>query len=634
MDPQALRPSRYVLRASVLLALFVLAACGARTNVSATSNVTALYSHVWITVQEVDFNTSATAAPSDKSWLTFPLSTPQTFDLATVTNGGLAIFGSSLNIPQGTYAQMRLLLTDSSATLATSAQTAGLLYNDQVQYLDSSGAAVAAPLVLVHPEQGIGLSVSLTIPNNTKAFIEEFTAATDSTANTTTGTTTGTTLGTTTPTTTLGTTGTTGTTTCDTTTTSTTTTTPVTTTSDDCSAATTTPFAVAIAIDTERDLVPFTYSGQPGFYLNPHLVAYDLTTAGTIQGTVDVSGLTAATTTSTTGTVTSATASGNPQIEVTAETLSTDTTRHVVVASAPVLSDGSFVLYPLTTNATTAGGTTTTTYDLVIHGPQINTMIIKAVPVSVAAPAAATQLALTTVALTSVADFTVNVATTPAFTTAGALVQFYQTVPVSGEVPYVVAQQPIDPINHDFAGDFALSAGQIMVATYSGGVTSTPVADTPTEGLGTYQVSAIAPGFTDGPFGKKVTATNPITTTAITFTLTPLAVASGAAAKTITATTAVTSPGKYNQGVLIASNDGAIVALTPLSSILGTGAGSVTITAVPAGSSSQTLSSGVYDITAWVWNSTNPSGTLSRQSSATSVDLSAGNSASVSVTID
>ena len=123
MDPQALRPSRYVLRASVLLALFVLAACGARTNVSATSNVTALYSHVWITVQEVDFNTSATAAPGDKSWLTFPLSTPQTFDLATVTNGGLAIFGSSLNIPQGTYAQMRLLLTDSSATLATSAQT-------------------------------------------------------------------------------------------------------------------------------------------------------------------------------------------------------------------------------------------------------------------------------------------------------------------------------------------------------------------------------------------------------------------------------------------------------------------------------------------------------------------------------
>src|ERR1700722_1631158 len=213
MKTPAFTPSQCFLRATVLLTLLALAACGARTNVSATSNVTALYSHVWITVQEVDVNTSASAAPGDKSWLTFPLSTPQTFDLATVTNGGLAIFGSSLNIPQGTYAQMRLLLTDSSAVLSTSAQTAGLLYNDQVQYLDSSGAAVAAPLVLVHPEQGIGLSVSLTIPSNTKAFIEEFTAATDSTANSTTGTTLGTTVGSTTPTT-LGTTGTTGTTTC------------------------------------------------------------------------------------------------------------------------------------------------------------------------------------------------------------------------------------------------------------------------------------------------------------------------------------------------------------------------------------------------------------------------------------
>ena len=632
MQTEAVMQSRYVLRASVLLAVCALAACGARTNVSATSNVTALYSHVWITVQEVDFNTSATAAPGDKSWLTFPLSTPQTFDLATVSSGGLAIFGNALNIPQGTYAQMRLLLTDSSAPLATSAQTAGLLYNDQVEYLDTTGAAVAAPLELVHPEQGIGLSVTLTIPNNTKAFLDEFTAASSTTANSTTGSTTGTT-----PAIGIGTTSTEATTTCATTTTSTATTTPVTTTSDNCNAATTTPFAVAIAIDTERDLVPFTFSGQPGFFLNPHLVAYDLTTAGTIQGQLDVSGLTTAvttTTTGTTGTATSATASGNPEIEVTAETLSTDTTRHIVVASAPVLSDGSFVLYPLTTNATSASGTTTTTYDLVIHGPQINTVIIKSVPVSVAAPAAATSLALTTVALTSVADFTVNVATTAPFTTAGALVQFYQTVPVSGEVPYVVAQQPIDPINHDFAGDLALSAGEISVAIYSGGVTSTPVTEPSTEGNGTYQVSASAPNFTDRAFGKKVSATNPITTTAVAFTLAPLAVASGASGKTITATTAVADPGKYNQGELIVSSDGAIVAVTPLSSVLGEGAGSVTVSGVPAGSSSETLSSGVYDISAWVWNSTNPSATLSRQSSATSVDLSAGNAGSVSMTID
>ena len=163
--------SRYLLHVSLLLTACALAACGARTNVAATSNVTALYSHVWVTVQDVKVNTSASAAPGDSSWLDFPLATPQTFDLATVTNGGLATFGSALKIPTGTYLQMQLLLADSSAALVTSAQTASLLFNDQVEYLDSTGAAVAAPLQLVHPEQGIVLSVKLTIPTNTKAAL-------------------------------------------------------------------------------------------------------------------------------------------------------------------------------------------------------------------------------------------------------------------------------------------------------------------------------------------------------------------------------------------------------------------------------------------------------------------------------
>ena len=66
------------------------------------------------------------------------------------------------------------------------------------------------------------------------------------------------------------------------------------------------------------------------------------------------------------------------------------------IARFASLSDGSFVLYPLTTNASSAGAATTTTYDLVIHGPLIDTVIIKSVPASVAAPAAATSVALST----------------------------------------------------------------------------------------------------------------------------------------------------------------------------------------------------------------------------------------------
>ena len=608
--------SRYLLHVSLLLTACALVACGARTNVAATSNVTALYSHVWVTVQDVKVNTSASAAPGDSSWLDFPLATPQTFDLATVTNGGLATFGSALKIPTGTYRQMQLLLADSSASLVTSAQTASLLFNDQVEYLDSTGAAIAAPLQLVHPEQGIVLSVKLTIPTNTKAALAALrtTAATSasSSINPTTG------LPTTTATTSATTTS------CATTTTNTTTSTPITTTSANCSAATTTTFSVGIDFDAEHDLVPFTYSSQPGFILNPHLVAYDLSTAGTIQGAVDVSALTTSLTT----------ASGNPDIEVSAETLSSDGTRHVIVKSTPLLPDGSFVLYPLTTNASSAGAATTTTYDLVMHGPLIDTVIIKSVPASVGAPAAATTVTLSNIALASSAAYAVNVSTATPFTTAGALVQFYQTLPVSGEVPYVVARQTIDPFNNVFAGNFALSAGPLAVGTYSGGTVATAVTETPSEGSGTYQVAAIAPNFNDGTFATKVSAPNPITATAVLFKLAPLAAATGSASTTLTAATAVAAPGKYNKGELILSQNGAIIAVTALDSVLDASSGAVTVQHVPAGTSSETLASGLYELSAWVWNSSNPSGTLHRQSSASSVDLRSGTKSDASITID
>jgi len=624
--------SRLVLYVSLLLAACSLAGCGALTNVSATSNVPSQYSHVWVTVQDVKFNTSASAAPGDSSWLDFPLATPVSVDLATVTNGGLAVFGSSLKIPQGNYAQMQLLLTDNAAPLGTSAQAAALTFNDQVEYLDSAGTSLTAPLNLVHPENGIILAVTLSIPSNLKAELEALNAGGSTTADGETEGTTG-----------VGTTGTTGvgttgigigepaTTTCATTTTNTATTTPVTTTTDDCTnGVANTAFAVGIDFDAEKDLVPFIYSGQPGFLLNPHLAAYDLSTAGTIQGTLTLPGAT--TTTDTTTTTSFATASGNPAIEVSAETLSADGTRHVVVKSTPLQADGSFVLYPLTTNATSTDSTTTTTYDLVIHGPNIQTVVIQGVPPTVAAPAAATTLTLTGVTLTTVSDYLVNVATATGFSSAGALVQFYQTVPAGGEVPYVVAQQPIDPFNNDFAGDAGLAVGPIAVVAYSGGVTGTPVSEAPSEGSSVYQVAAIAPNFNDGPLGTKVTAPAGTTTVAVT-TLPPLTAATGSTSGTIDVKTEVSAPGKYTNGELILSQNGAIVAVTSLASVLDQSSGSVTFSHVPGASSTQGANNGAYELSAWVWNASNPSGTLTRESSPTGVSLSSGTT-STSVTID
>ena len=95
-------------RISVALAVAVaglccaVAGCSTRTDVSVTGNTPAQYSHVWITAQEVWFNTSATAGPDDGGWVKFPLSTPATVDLVTESGGNLGSLVTGLKLAPGT----------------------------------------------------------------------------------------------------------------------------------------------------------------------------------------------------------------------------------------------------------------------------------------------------------------------------------------------------------------------------------------------------------------------------------------------------------------------------------------------------------------------------------------------------
>jgi len=107
------------------------AGCSTRTDVSVTGNTPAQYSHVWITAQEVWFNTSAIAGPDDGAWVKFPLSTPATVDLVTESGGNLGSLVTSLNLAPGSYSQVRLIPVDATAPLTSSAQTAGALYNTE-----------------------------------------------------------------------------------------------------------------------------------------------------------------------------------------------------------------------------------------------------------------------------------------------------------------------------------------------------------------------------------------------------------------------------------------------------------------------------------------------------------------------
>jgi len=103
----------------------LLAACSASTEVSLTGNTPSQYSHVYVTVTEVWFNTSSTAGPEDGGWRKFPLSTPSTVDLVAQNGGNLASIASGLRIEAGTYSQVRLIPVDATAPLADSAKASG-----------------------------------------------------------------------------------------------------------------------------------------------------------------------------------------------------------------------------------------------------------------------------------------------------------------------------------------------------------------------------------------------------------------------------------------------------------------------------------------------------------------------------
>src|ERR1700730_4889659 len=151
----------------LLIATAGLVACAPKTDVSATGNVPAQYSHAFVSVKEIWFNTSATAGPDDTTWSKFPLTTPVTVDLAASLGGTLSSITTGLSVPIGTYTQVRLIPVDSSAALLSSASSLGALYNSEVDYTDSTGTLQQARLELQNPDKGIGVATSVQIKGDT-----------------------------------------------------------------------------------------------------------------------------------------------------------------------------------------------------------------------------------------------------------------------------------------------------------------------------------------------------------------------------------------------------------------------------------------------------------------------------------
>ena len=628
----------------------LLAGCGTRSDVSLTGNTPAQYSHVWVTVQAVWFSTSATAGPDDGGWDKFSLSTPSTVDLVAQNGGSLGSIASGLRVPARVYKQVRLIPVDPTAALAASAQNAGALYNFEADYIDSKGTTHQLPLELLSPDQGIGIQTSIKVPiGNVGKAVLTGTATGTSSGALPFGATSGTganPFGTTT--------GTTG---------------SLTTTSSSSTTSTTPNNAFAATLDGTSNLVPFTFAtSSAGILWSAHAVAaYDLSQAGAISGQLSLTNITTS-------------SSGLPNIRVSAETLSTDGTRWVVASSTALLSDGSFMLYPLATNSST---TSPLTYDVVIHGPDIATIIVKAVQVprpsnsNSVTSTSSTTTTLATPSTTLTVPTTTTTTTTPRYTTngittsntsatnpsgnavsfgtltpraaasspptsysaniatapgaplpAGAVVNFYQTLARAGEVPYVIESSPIDPFNQVLFTDQALSLGTVDSGTWTTNGTVTLVSAAPKEGQGTYRVAASAPGFSDGTLSANASVSPPKSGTAM-IVVPALSLESGATAGSLAATVTATTPGKYDQGQLLLSHDGALVLATSLDAVLTQGAGGiVTVAGLPAGTPDA-----VYYATVRAWKSTDP-GSVQRQWYPQVIDLRTSTSGSIALTVN
>jgi len=596
--------TRFASTGGVVLALCgALFGCSARTYVSGTGSTPSQFTHVFITTQEVGFNTNANATPDDTGWKTFTLKAPVTIDLVQQSNGTLGQIAGDLQVAPGTYNAILLLpLPDpaSGTNTAASAAALGATYNNEADFVDMGGTPHTVKLVLPNAEKGIvvpGDTLKVPVGGNGLPTTSTTTASTTnntSTTNTTTGTT-------------------------------------------NSSTSKTITVSFATNFDGNRDLHLFRYptsSTTTGAILSSNPSASDLSATGGISGTLTLTSLTAINS-----------ISDRVGIQACAELLSSDGSHHVIVACAPVQTDGTFTIYPLPSNSNTP-----TVYDVVIHGFGIQTIIIKSVSVktttpSIAAAANTTGAVATTTASGAVSLGTlipnassaggnkgwyyVNLNTSGTPLPSGTAVTFYQTLQGKNEVPYAIDEIGIDPFNQTLQSPEPLATGNIESGTWSNsGSTITVTSSAPVEGTSNYSVGATAPLFADAPISNAAAAptssttfytTNPTaapTTGVLNVSVPSPSPVNPAALGSISANVSMST---FTQGELLVSHNGAVIGSAAIKS------GAATVTGLPSGS-------GNYYLSVILWN-TGDESNFDYQSATSPVTVTAGSTTSVTVTL-
>lgn len=109
------------------------------------------YDHAFVTVEKVRVHRSASAGDGDAGWSELLLPAPQRVDLLTLNNGTLLPLGQ-LELPAGTYTQMRLVLAPNSAA------------NPLANAVTPTGGVETALTTPSGQQSGLKLNVKLEVP--------------------------------------------------------------------------------------------------------------------------------------------------------------------------------------------------------------------------------------------------------------------------------------------------------------------------------------------------------------------------------------------------------------------------------------------------------------------------------------
>lgn len=377
---------------------------------------------------------------------------------------------------------------------------------------------------------------------------------------------------------------------------------------------------LVLDFDIEHDVIRvpdlIAGNGQSAFTLKPGLRYFDLDTAAAIVGRVDPANL-----------ATQANPNGAYNLVIKAEELAADGSRRVVARATTIRPDGSFTLFPLNVPASASSKS----YDIVVRGRNMETIIVRDVPaVKGTTPSSnATQVSAAPLPLTLGAEYTVSMAAPLAPT--GGWLNFYQTLPGANEVPYEVRFRHVNPFTGDLPVPFALSAGSLRVGSYVAGGSPALAPVTPQQGAGAFSVRASALQYTPSSL---TTVLPPSSGTTTAVTLPALSVNTAVATPgAITFNVTALTPGRFDKGQVVVARYGMIVNTQSIDGVLAANGGAVTMSNLPAGSTTQANPGAVYYAYLRLWNSASPQLRPRLVPVLSFADLRTSSSATVNVTV-